>query len=149
MISATHLHAILIHFPIALLIIGYFSEIIGLINKKLFFKNVSFYLLIIGVLGVVVAYISGNYADDILEMDTLKVPLELHEQAALIVLILSITLILFKAFISVAKLDSTFYSWIGIILFTALIIAITVTGYLGGQLVYKYGAGVELALLNF
>ncbi len=37
MISATHLHAILIHFPIALIIVGFFSEIIHLFSKKEFF----------------------------------------------------------------------------------------------------------------
>ena len=36
-----------------------------------------------------------------------------------------------------------------IILFAVTIAAIARTGYLGGQLVYKHGAGVELALPDF
>jgi len=87
MISATHLHALIIHFPIALLIVGYFSELFGLINKKLFFKEVSFYLLLIGVIGAIAAYISGNLAGDGIESGSLKVPVELHEQAGLITLL--------------------------------------------------------------
>ncbi|OIO09407.1 MAG: hypothetical protein COS42_02545 [Flavobacteriales bacterium CG03_land_8_20_14_0_80_35_15] len=145
MISATHLHALIIHFPIALLIVGYFSELFGLINKKLFFKEVSFYLLFIGVIGAIAAYISGNLAGDGIESGSLKVPVELHEQAGLITLLLAIATVLFKSFVMYLKKDSTFTKWITILLFTFLIGSVMFTGYLGGELVYSHGAGVELA----
>ena len=62
MITAPHLHAMVIHFPIALLMAGFLSELIALFSKKQFFKNASFYLLILGALGAIVAYVSGSYA---------------------------------------------------------------------------------------
>jgi len=43
------------------------------------------------------------------------------------------------------KKDSTFTKWITILLFTFLIGSVMFTGYLGGELVYSHGAGVELA----
>lgn len=64
MLTAPHLHAMVIHFPIALLMTGVLSEIIGLFSKKLFFKHAAFYLLILGALGAIVAYVSGSYAGD-------------------------------------------------------------------------------------
>ncbi len=36
--------------------------------------------------------------------------------------------------------------WAGILLYTLLVVAVARTGYLGGQLVFSHGAGVELAL---
>ncbi len=144
MISATHLHAIFIHFPIALLFVGYFSEIIGLIRKNQFFKNVSLYLLILGVLGTIAAYISGSYAGNSIESNTLKVPVELHKQAALITLLLAIVTVLFMSFTRYFQKNNTLANWMTFLLFTVLISSIIFTGYLGGNLVYSQGAGVEL-----
>jgi len=61
MISATHLHAMIIHFPIALLMAGFFSEVIALFSKKEFFSNATFYLLLIGVFGSTPAYLTGSF----------------------------------------------------------------------------------------
>ena len=40
--SATHLHAILIHFPIALLLIGFLAELIALVVPKPSIKQAAF-----------------------------------------------------------------------------------------------------------
>src|SRR5665647_518332 len=125
MITATHLHAMIIHFPIALLMAGFLSEVIALFTKKDFFRNASFYLLLLGAMGATAAYITGSYAGEGIEEGPLKAPMDLHEQAATITL------------------------WLAIILFTILAGAVSRTGYLGGQLVYSHGAGVELALPDF
>ena len=79
MITATHFHAMVIHFPIALIMAGFFSEILGLVIKKEFFKNVAIFLLILGALGAIVAFISGNMAGEGIEEGPLKAPLDLHE----------------------------------------------------------------------
>jgi uncharacterized membrane protein len=149
MISATHLHAMIIHFPIALILIGFLSEIISLFQKNTFFKNSAFYLLILGSLGVISAYFSGSFAGEGIEEGPLKMPMELHEQAALITLILAIITTLFKTIIFYFKHKANWATWIGIILFASLVGSVVRTGYLGGQLVYSHGAGVELALPDF
>jgi uncharacterized membrane protein len=59
MMTASHLHVMVIHFPIALLIVAFLSELFGVLSKKQFFTNASFYLLILGSLGALVAYVSG------------------------------------------------------------------------------------------
>jgi uncharacterized membrane protein len=64
MITAPHLHAMVIHFPIALLLAGFLSELIALVSKNPFFKNASLYLLILGTLGAIVAFVSGSNAGD-------------------------------------------------------------------------------------
>lgn len=149
MISATHLHAIIIHFPIALLMVGFLSELIAVFIKNEFFKNAAFYLLLLGALGAIVAYVSGSYAGEGIEEGTLLIPMELHEQAALITLWLSIITALYRVLIYFFKVQNAKAKWAGILLYALLAVAVGRTGYLGGQLVFSHGAGVELALPDF
>jgi len=149
MITAPHLHAMVIHFPIALLMAGFLSEIIALISKKEFFKNASLYLLLLGAIGAIVAYVSGSYAGDGMTDGILQEPLELHEEAAIITLWLAIITALFRAAMHYFKYQKAWAKWVSFILFTVLVGYVARTGYLGGQLVFKHGAGIELALPDF
>lgn len=138
-----------IHFPIALLIAGYLSALIALFSKKQFFGNASLYLLILGTLGAIVAYVSGNYAGDGMTDSLIQEPLELHEDAALVTLVLSIITVVFYAALYFYKYEKAWSKWTGIIVFSGLIGFVARTGYLGGELVFKHGAGIELALPDF
>lgn len=149
MISATHIHAMVIHFPVALILAGFLSELVSFFSKKEFFSKAAFYLLILGALGAVVAYISGNAAGSGIEEGPLKKPLELHEQAATITLWLAIITAFFRAGMLYFKESRKWARITGLVLFLALSGAVARTGYLGGQLVYSHGAGVQLALPDF
>ena len=149
MITAPHLHAMVIHFPIALLIAGFFSEIIALFNKTQFFKSASFYLLLLGTMGVIVAYWSGNYAGDGMTDGLLQGPMELHEDAALVTLWLAILTTLSRASMQHFNYQKAWAHWSAFLMFAVLIGYVARTGYLGGQLVFKHGAGIELVLPDF
>jgi uncharacterized membrane protein len=149
MFSATHLHAMLIHFPIALLIVGFLFEALSLIWKKDYLKQGAFYLLILGALGTLVSYLSGNAAGEGIEEGPLKNPLELHEQAASISLWLSLATAALYSIIIIAKFRKSWLKVISVVLFATVIGSIARTGYLGGQLVYKHGAGIQLGLPEF
>jgi len=131
------------------LMAGFFSEILGLITKREFFKNAAVFLLFLGAIGAIVAYISGNMAGDGIEEGPLKKPLELHEQAAAITLWLSIVTALLRGAVLYFKYNRRWITWVFVVLFTVLAGSVATTGYLGGQLVYKHAAGVELALPDF
>lgn len=150
MISSTHLHAMVVHFPIALLIVGFLFEMISLIQKKEFFRQAGFYLLILGTAGTIVSYITGNAAGgEGMEEGPLNKAIELHEQAATISLWLSSITTLGYAAIYFFKYDKRWLRITVVLLFAGVIGSIARTGYLGGQLVYKHGAGVELTLPDF
>ncbi len=149
MISATHLHAMIIHFPIALLMAGFLSEIIALFIKKDFFQKAAFFLLILGALGAIAAFLTGGFAGDGIEEGPLKEPMELHRLAATVTLWLAILAGLFRAVMYYFKYNRVWVKWVGIFLFTALVGSVARTGFLGGQLVYSHGAGVELTLPDF
>lgn len=149
MITAPHLHAMVIHFPIALIMAGFLSELIALFSKKQFFKNAAFYLLLLGALGAIVAYVSGSYAGGGMTDAMLQEPLELHENAALITLCLAIITSLVRAAMYYFHYQRTWTQWASFLLFAVLVGYVARTGYLGGQLVFKHGAGIELALPDF
>jgi uncharacterized membrane protein len=146
MISSTHLHAMVIHFPIALLIIGFLSELLGHLIKKPFFNQAAFFLLILGTFGTIIAYLSGDAAGEGMEEGTLGKAIEMHQDAAIITLGLAIVTSLLYTAILFFKFKNKWFKLISIMLFAAVIGAVTRTAYLGGQLVYKHGAGVELGL---
>jgi uncharacterized membrane protein len=149
MISSTHLHAMFVHFPIALLMVAFLFELLAFFFNKTFFRSSAFYLLILGALGTIASYLAGNAAGSGMEEGSLGKAIALHEQAATISLWLTIaTAVLYLAVI-IFKYQKSWIRIAGIILFAAVIAAIARTGYLGGQLVYKHGAGVELALPDF
>jgi uncharacterized membrane protein len=149
MISATHLHAMVVHFPIALLIAGFLSELLSFIFKRIFFRQAAFYLLMLGTLGTIASYLAGNAAGEGMDGGTLGKAMELHEQAATIAIWLTgFTAALYLA-IAFFKYQKSWARFVSVILFAGVIAAIVRTGYLGGQLVYKHGAGVELALPDF
>lgn len=149
MITAAHFHAMVIHFPIALLIFGFLSEVISIILKNSFFRKAALYLLLVGTVGTIVAFLVGNAAADGMEEGVMGKAIALHEQAGLISLWGTIITALAYIGITVFKYDKTWARMICLILFAVVVTAIGRTGYLGGQLVYKHGAGVELALPDF
>ena len=149
MISSTHLHAIVIHFPIALLIIGFLTELVSLFLMKPFFKQMAFYLLLLGTFGTVVSYLSGDAAGEGMEGGSLGRAIELHEEAATIALWLTITTAVLYLLVFLFKYNTKWVRIVSVLLFACVVGAIARTGYLGGQLVYKHGAGVELGLPDF
>ncbi len=147
MIDAQHLHPMIVHFPIALLIVGLLADAAGLFSKKDFFSNAGFYLLILGTIGVVAAYLSGDLAGDgVTEAGPLKQALETHEAAAkLSILLISIAALVRIAFMVIKRYTGSL-KWIAFGLFLIGVLSIARTGYYGGELVYKHAAGVQFNL---
>jgi len=144
MFDTSHLHPMIVHFPIALLMVGFLSEIIGLTLKKEFFTKAAFYLLILGTLGVVAAYITGDIAGDgVSETGQLKNALETHEHAAQFTLWLMVGAAIARiALVWLKKLDGIL-KYAAFVLFFAGVLSVARTGYYGGELVYKHAAGVQ------
>ena len=70
----------------------------------------------------------------------------LHEQAALITAVGSVLVALLRGGLMVLKRYEGWPRLLSLFLFTLLIASVARTGYLGGQLVYRHAAGVELSL---
>ena len=144
MIDTSFLHPMIVHFPIALLIVGFIAEITGLVLKNDFFTKAAFYLLILGTLGVISAYITGNIAGDgVSETGALKVALDAHESAALLTLWLMVGAALLRIALVWMKKYTGIFKYLALIIFIAGVISVARTAYYGGELVYKHAAGVQ------
>lgn len=148
MIDISHIHPMLVHFPIALLIAGFFSDILGLFVKKEFFTRAGFYLLILGTLGAIAAVITGHMAGDGIESGSLKQAVEVHEDAGTLTLWLALITSAFRIVLVWLEKYRGILKAAALVLFLATVLSVARTGYYGGELVYKHAAGVEFSLGN-
>ncbi len=147
MSELTYLHPMLVHFPIALLIIGFLSDLAGLLLKRQFLSSAGFYLLILGTLSLVAAYISGNAAGEgLAEEGPLKKALDMHEGAAELTLWTMVCAAIFRLGMQLTKRTQTKWRWIAVGFFLVGVLSVARTGYYGGRLVFNHAAGVQLAV---
>ncbi len=147
MLELTHIHPMLVHFPIALLILGFLAELVALALKKKFFADAAFLLLITGALGAVAAVLSGSYAAGGLEeAGTLKQAVETHEGAAELAMWLAVIAAAFRTALVLIRKYTGSLRYLSAVLFLVAVLAVARAGYYGGELVFKHAAGVTFQL---
>ncbi|MFZ5877383.1 MAG: DUF2231 domain-containing protein [Nitrospirota bacterium] len=139
----THpLHPIIVHFPIALLSTAMFFEVLERAMKRDVLREAATWLLGLGFLGALAATASGILAEEAAE--EAGVPeraIETHELFAFATLAVFATLLAIRWLQKKRRLPE----FPGVFLAIGLVgvALIGLTGYFGGDLVYRYGAGVE------
>src|SRR5215212_1599258 len=79
------LHALLNDLPIALLVTAVFFDLMALATRRVVLRQVSFALLMVGVVGAIAAVVSGLEAEDhIAHGEAVHRVMETHEEFALI-----------------------------------------------------------------
>ncbi len=147
------LHPLIVHFPIAILILYSIIEISGISIKNDFLLRMAHLLLAIGVLTAIAAVLTGNQAAAVAEQlsgNKVFFPKEIveeHETYATFalwffagLLVLRTYLVLKKKFIGILRYIFIPLAIIGIFL-------IYKTGNYGGELVYDHGVGTKF--INF
>ncbi len=137
MIETSHFHPMMVHFPIALVTFGYIAELGSIfVKKELYLSKISFYLLIFGTLSAITAYLTGQLftADMSGAAENIR---EWHETFAGITLGLLIVTSAIRSYYCY-KGDCNKYKWSVFALYSLVTIAVSITGYLGGTLVYSY-----------
>ncbi len=146
MFDMSHIHPMIVHFPIALLFVGFLFEFLGLVTKKDSFSTTAFYLLILGTISVIAAYFSGEFAGEgIAEAGALKTAIEIHEEAALLSLWLMVSTAILRIAYVLLKKQNMYLKWAAFTLFLLGTISIVRTCYYGRELVYKHAAGVQFS----
>ena len=137
MIPTEHFHPMLVHFPIALVMIGFLADLASLIIKKeLCFPKISFYLLIIGTLGALAAVTTGVFFTNEMSGAAGDVR-ETHELLAFATLLLLIITSVLRI-ILLRKPDNKGLKWSAFILYAIAAVLVSITGAMGGTLVYNY-----------
>jgi len=136
------IHPMVVHFPIALLLTSWLFDLLALRWRGGQFRETSLSLLVLGVLAAAVALFTGHGAEEAVEQGG-KIPkqaIETHEALAFAS---------FWIFAGLLGLRGISYWGLmrerpGLVLGLGVAgsLLLLVAGYFGGDLVYRYGAGV-------
>lgn len=143
MFSTSHIHPMLVHFPIALLLVGFLFDVVFLFLKKDHcLSKAGMYLMILGTLGAGVALASGFlFTTPLTDGDIAKV-YDRHKMGALFTLIIMSIATTVRIILAVKQKDETFLKWVSFGLYFLGVAAVSFTGLMGGTIVYQYLLGM-------
>ena len=139
MFNTDHLHPIIVHFPVALIIVGFFVEVVSLFFKsETCLSKTGFYLMVLGTLAAIAAWSTGQlFTEEPTQGEILKV-FHNHETGALITIILMIIGSAFRIWLVVKKKEETSLRWIDFGFYLLAFVAVTFTGFMRGTMVYNF-----------
>jgi uncharacterized membrane protein len=139
----THpLHPLIVHFPIALLFTSVFFDLLGMLTDNNNFRQTGWWLLILGLIGGTVAAGLGMWTEEQVEaMGVPETAVDRHEAFAVTTMIVFAVLAVFRWWLRGrwAARDRVIYLSVAM----AGLLLLGITGFYGGELVYRYGAGVQ------
>jgi uncharacterized membrane protein len=175
-IRLVELHPIIVHFPIALLIVGVLLDFLALFLRRAHLVAVASWCLGLGSLGLLAAELSGQLIEDHVNKALAGNILEVHKTFALMTVITFGTLFVLRliwlspyilSFLSstmpvaarvgnyiqtsVPILGNNSRPLIGIYLLLSVggIVLLAITGYLGGSMVYDHGVGTPSGMFLY
>ena len=138
MISTSHFHPMLVHFPIALVVLGFVADIASLYFKKeACLSKTGFYLLITGTFSAIFALLAGVLFTSEMSGSAGEIK-EIHELFAWITVAALIIASLLRIYLKVKKREDSNLKWLAFILYGVATISVSITGLFGGTLVYSY-----------
>ena len=139
MFTISHLHPMLVHFPIALVSVGFLLEIFYLFCKKeVCLTRAGYYLLIIGTLAAVVTWLSGMFFTSEMEGSAGQIR-ETHELFATVTLALLLIAASIRIYLSLKKKeDNKMLKNMAFVFYALATVSVFITGFFGGTLVYNY-----------
>ena len=138
MISSSHLHPMLVHFPIALIVVGFIFDIAAILYKKeVCLSAVGFYLLILGTLAALTALTTGALFTSEMTGAAGAVK-DTHELFAWITVGNLVVLTAFRILLKIQNKENTSLNWVALALYGLAAISVSITGFYGGTLVYNY-----------
>lgn len=142
MFDTAYLHPIIVHFPIALLIVGFVADTVYLLYKKeACMSKLGFYLMLAGSLAALAAVLSGTFFTQ--EMTgSIGAVRDRHETFANITMYLMIITSALRI-VYVKNGATSSKAGLGIyILYLIGVLLVGYTGMLGGTMVYDYMIGI-------
>lgn len=138
MFSTSHLHPMLVHFPIALVVIGFLADFIHVtVKKEDCLSKMGFYLLITGTVAAIVTLLSGILFTAEMSGAAGEVR-EKHELFAWITVCLLIAASALRTFILFRKGEVKMMNRLVFVFYGLAAVSVSITGFFGGTLVYNY-----------
>ena len=137
MFSTSHLHPMLVHFPISLIIAGFAADAVYLFKKYEWLSKAGFSLMILGTFGAMIAYLTGLlFTGKPTEGEVVEI-FKLHALGGFITLIIMSVVSVLRIYFYLKHNEDRF-NWGIFLLFLLGAIAVSFTGYMGGIMVYTY-----------
>jgi uncharacterized membrane protein len=136
MLDLTHVHPMVVHFPIAIIMVGFLADITSLVfTREKCLLKMGLYLESLGALAAIAAFATGHlFTGDTID-DAGHVG-EMHELFATLTLIAILVAVLFRIFLVIRKKDESSLKYLAMGLFFFAFCFVAVTGYYGGLVVY-------------
>ena len=142
MFNSSHFHPMLVHFPVAIITVGFLFDLVSLVVKKdPCLSKTGYWLEIIGMVGAIFAFGSGYFFTSPMEGEA-GIMRERHELFATLTLISIIVATLFRIVITYLDKLSTGMRYLSLGLFFVAFLFVSITGFLGGSLVLDYMIGL-------
>jgi len=142
MFDISHLHPMVVHFPIAIIIVGFLADLGSMVfTKEKCLSRMGFYLEILGMLAAIVAFGTGYFLTSEMEGEA-GIVRNHHELFATLTLITIIVACLFRILLVYLNKEETKLKYAAMGLFLLAVVFVGITGYIGGNLVMNYMIGI-------
>jgi uncharacterized membrane protein len=135
-------HPIVVHFPIALLFTAVFFEIFGFWIQRETYRQFGLWLLILGLISGIIASAAGFWGEEaVVAAGVPEKAVDRHESLAIVTLVVFALLLFIRWRVRdrwSVRVRTAYF-----ILAVSGVLLLGTTGYFGGDLVYRYGAGVQ------
>lgn len=138
MFNVAHIHPMLVHFPIVLIAFGFLAEFVYLFYKKeTCLPKVGFFFLTVGTLAALVTVLSGFLFTQSMEGVAGQVR-ETHERFAIITFLFAFIAWCLRVYLLRQKKEMPTLNMLALVFYGLATLAVFVTGFFGGNLVYNY-----------
>jgi len=143
MITTGHLHPMVVHFPLALIIVGFLADVIYLFFKKeKCLLKTGFYLMILGTLAACAAFATGHlFTSEPTEGDMVTT-FARHEAGALATILIMLAGSFLRLYLVIYKKEESKLKWLVFTFYCLGTVTVSFTGLMGGTMVYNYMMGL-------
>ena len=142
-----NLHPFIVHFPLALLIVSALSDAVGILIHREQALKAGYILLLLGSIGAIGGALTGETAaETAAAIPGIGQDLDEHEDLGTAVVWVAIALTLSRTHLVYRKRFSGATRVIYLLFAFGVAGLVAASGYTGGHLVYKYGAGTQPVL---
>ena len=142
MLDSSHFHPMLVHFPIAIITVGFLFDVVALfVKQETWLPKAGYWLEIIGMAGAVFAFGTGYFLTNPMEGEA-GIMREKHELFATLTLISIIIATAVRITVKYLNKEATNLKYLALGLFFIAFVFVSITGYLGGSLVLDYMIGL-------
>ena len=142
MIPLSHFHPMMVHFPIALITVGFLTDVISVFyRKEACLSKMGYWLEVTGMAGAILAFGTGYFLTNPMEGEA-GIVRDRHQLFATLTLVTIILGALFRIVLNYQNMESSRFKYLSLGIFLIAFIFVSITGFLGGQLVIDYMIGL-------